>query len=240
MLELRPSSSRGIANLSWLHSRHTFSFGSYYSPREQGFSDLLAINDDHIEPGMGFGTHPHKNMEIFTYVLKGALEHRDSMCTGSIIRSGDVQIMSAGSGISHSEFNASQKNPLHLIQVWIRPAQNDVTPRYQKKRFPIEEKRGHLRLILSPDGADGSLPIGQDVGVYAGLFDHNEHETLTLPENRHAFLHVARGSIIVNGQPFSAGDGARIRDEREITLHAGQDAEVLLFDLRPTGAQCRH
>ena len=233
MLELRPSSDRGKASLGWLDSRHTFSFGHYYDPQQQGFSDLLVINEDHVQPGKGFGTHPHNDMEIFSYVLTGALEHRDSMGTGSVIRPGDAQMMSAGSGITHSEFNPSQEELLHFLQIWIVPDKKGVPPRYQQQRFDESERRGRLRLIISPDGAESSLSVYQDVRVYAGLFDGDEYETMVLPDNRFAYIHVARGSIEINGQSFSAGDGARVRHEREISLSNGRGAEVLLFDLRP-------
>lgn len=233
MLELRPAADRGLANLGWLHSRHSFSFGSYYDPEQVGFSDLLVINDDHVQPGRGFDTHGHRDMEIFSYVLEGALEHKDSMGTGSVIRPGEVQMMSAGSGIRHSEFNASREELVHFLQIWIIPNRQGVTPRYQQRRFDEAEKRGRLRLIISPDGAEGSLSVYQDVRVYAGLFEGSERQVLTLQENRFAYVHVARGSLEVNGQRLSAGDGARLRRVRELACGEGENAEVLVFDLRP-------
>ena len=233
MLELRPAGDRGLAKLGWLHSRHSFSFGSYYDPEQVGFSDLLVINDDQVQPGRGFDTHGHRDMEIFSYVLEGALEHKDSMGTGSVIRPGDVQMMSAGTGIRHSEFNASRQEPVHFLQIWIIPNRQGVTPRYQQQGFGDAEKRGRLRLIISPDGAEGSLSVYQDARVYAGLFDGAERQVLTLPENRHAYVHVARGALEVNGQRLSAGDGARLRQVRELTFAQGENAEVLVFDLRP-------
>ena len=233
MLELRPAGDRGLAKLGWLHSRHSFSFGSYYDPEQVGFSDLLVINDDQVQPGRGFDTHGHRDMEIFSYVLEGALEHKDSMGTGSVIRPGDVQMMSAGTGIRHSEFNASHQEPVHFLQIWIIPNRQGVTPRYQQQRFADAEKRGRLRLIISPDGAEGSLSVYQDARVYAGLFDGAERQVLTLPENRHAYVHVARGALEFNGQRLSAGDGARLRRVRELTFAQGENAEVLVFDLRP-------
>ncbi len=233
MLELRPAGDRGLAKLGWLHSRHSFSFGSYYDPEQVGFSDLLVINDDQVQPGRGFDTHGHRDMEIFSYVLEGALEHKDSMGTGSVIRPGDVQMMSAGTGIRHSEFNASRQELVHFLQIWIIPNRQGVTPRYQQQRFADAEKRGRLRLIISPDGAEGSLSVYQDARVYAGLFDGAERQVLTLPENRHAYVHVARGALEVNGQRLSAGDGARLRQVRELTFAQGENAEVLVFDLRP-------
>lgn len=233
MLELRPAAKRGIANFGWLYSQHTFSFGHYYDPDQVGFSDLLVINDDRVSAGKGFGTHPHRDMEIFSYVLEGALEHKDSMGTGSVIRPGDVQMMSAGTGILHSEFNESRKEPVHFLQIWIVPDRLGVTPRYAQHHFRTEEKRGRLRLIISPDGADGSLSVYQDARVYAGLFDGAELQRFTLPPQRYAYVHVARGSLLVNGQRMTAGDGARIRNEQLIEFSDGNEAEILLFDLRP-------
>lgn len=232
MLEIRKASERGVAEHGWLSSRHTFSFAHYHDPKQMGFSDLLVINDDRIAPAKGFGTHPHRDMEIFTYVLEGELEHKDTMGTGSVIRPGDVQAMSAGRGVAHSEFNHSHSALVHLLQIWIVPDRSGVTPRYQQTHFPAEQKRGKLRLIMSPDGADGSLGLYQDARVYAGLFDGDEQATLTLPENRYAYVHVARGSVTLNGLPLSAGDGVRVRDERALTFADGNQAEVLVFDLR--------
>jgi redox-sensitive bicupin YhaK (pirin superfamily) len=233
MLEIRPSAERGLANFGWLHSQHSFSFGSYYDPQHMGFSDLLVINEDRVRPGRGFDTHPHRDMEIFSYVLEGALEHKDSMGTGSVIRPGDVQMMSAGTGIRHSEYNASREELVHFLQIWIVPNRKGVTPRYQQQHFAAADKRGRLRLIISPDGAEGSLSVYQDSRVYAGLFDGTEQQRFELPANRFAYLHVARGALTVNGQRLVAGDGARLRNVREIDFSAGENAEVLLFDLRP-------
>lgn len=232
MMDIRHAQDRGLANFGWLHSQHTFSFGHYFDPQQQGFSDLLVINEDRVQPGRGFGTHPHRDMEIFSYVLEGALEHRDSMGTGSVIRPGDVQTMSAGSGVRHSEFNASSTDPVHFLQIWIVPDRKGVPPRYQQAHFGPEEKRGRLRLILSPDGEAGSLSLHQDARVYAGLFDGDERATLSLAAGRHAYVHVARGTVSLNGQPLRAGDGVRVRDASTLTLSDGQDAEVLVFDLR--------
>lgn len=233
MLELRPAAERGHAKLGWLDSRHSFSFGSYYDPQQVGFSDLLVINDDRVQPGRGFATHGHRDMEIFTYVLEGALEHQDSMGTGAVIRPGDVQMMSAGTGIRHSEFNASRQALVHFLQIWIIPSRTGVTPRYQQQRFEEADKRGRLRLIISPEGKEGSLSVYQDAWVYAGLFDGSEQQVLTLPENRFAYVHVARGSLEVNGQRLTTGDGARLRNVEAIRFGAGENAEVLVFDLRP-------
>lgn len=236
MIELRKASDRGVANFGWLDSRHTFSFGHYYDPQQVGFSDLRVINDDRVQPGMGFGTHGHRDMEIFTYVLKGALEHKDSMGTGSVIRPGDVQMMSAGSGITHSEFNHSQNESVHFLQIWIVPDRLRVTPRYQQKHFATAEKRGRLRLIIAPDAADGALDVYQDARVHAGLFDGAERAEISLAPERHAYVHVARGALKLNGVRLGAGDGARVRDEARLRFDDGEDAEILLFDLRPEAA----
>ncbi|MFZ1536605.1 MAG: pirin family protein [Chromatiaceae bacterium] len=233
MLELRPAAARGLAKLGWLHSHHSFSFGSYYDPEQVGFSDLLVINDDRVQPGRGFDTHGHRDMEIFTYVLEGVLEHKDSMGTGSVIRPGDVQMMSAGLGIRHSEFNASRQEWVRFLQIWIIPNRKGVSPRYQQQRFDETEKRGKLRLIISPDGREGSLSVYQDARVYAGHFDGQEQQVLTLPDHRYAYIQVAGGSLEVNGQRLLAGDGARLRNVEEISFGKGEDAEVLVFDLRP-------
>ncbi|KQQ56974.1 quercetin 2,3-dioxygenase [Pseudomonas sp. Leaf127] len=233
MITLRKASERGAADHGWLNSHHTFSFASYYNPQEMGFSDLLVINDDRVQAGKGFGQHPHRDMEIFSYVLEGALEHKDTLGTGSVIRPGDVQLMSAGSGVAHSEFNHSHEEGVHFLQIWIVPNVGGATPNYQQQHFSVADKRGQLRLIISPDGQDGSLQVRQDARVYAGLFDGNESATLDLPADRYAYVHVARGSVVLNGQTLQAGDGARVRDEQRLELSQGVDAEVLVFDLRP-------
>ncbi|UDU81221.1 pirin family protein [Pseudomonas sp. HN2-3] len=233
MITVRNADERGRANHGWLKSSHTFSFANYWDPDEQGFSDLLVINDDQVIAGKGFGQHPHRDMEIFSYVLEGALEHKDTLGTGSVIKPGDVQLMSAGSGVAHSEFNHSKAQPVHFLQIWIVPNVRGATPRYQQQHFSDDEKRGKLRLIISPDGKQGSLQVRQDARVYAGLFDGDEHATLTLADNRHAYVHVARGRIELNGQLLREGDGVRMRKEQVIELSNGRDAEVLVFDLRP-------
>ncbi|CAB3962067.1 MULTISPECIES: pirin family protein [Burkholderia] len=232
MLEVRHADQRGRAEHGWLSSRHTFSFASYYDPKQSGFSDLLVINDDRIMPAQGFGKHPHRDMEIFTYVLEGSLEHKDTMGTGSVIVPGDIQVMSAGTGVAHSEYNPSKREPVHLLQVWIATAANGTPPRYQQRHFGEEQKRGVLRLVLSPDGANESLTLQQDARVYAGLFDGDESAELELAGNRYAYVHVARGAIAVNGVELGEGDGARVRGERTLSFTRGRGAEVLVFDLR--------
>jgi redox-sensitive bicupin YhaK (pirin superfamily) len=233
MLEMRRADARGLADFGWLNSRHTFSFGHYRDAAQQGFSDLLVINDDRVHPQRGFGAHPHRDMEIFSYVLEGALEHKDSMGTGSVIRPGDVQMMSAGTGVRHSEFNPSADEAVHFLQIWIVPSVQGAAPRYQQTHVADADKRGRLRLIISPQGEDGSLGVHQDARVFAGLFDGAETATLELPADRYAYVHVARGSVTMNGERFEAGDGARIRAERSLRFSDGDDAEVLVFDLRP-------
>ncbi|ABA51973.1 pirin family protein [Burkholderia pseudomallei] len=233
MIEVRAANQRGRAEHGWLSSRHTFSFAEYYDPAQVGFSDLLVINDDRVAPGRGFGMHPHRDMEILSYVLEGALEHRDTMGTGSVIVPGDVQLMSAGKGIAHSEFNHAADRPVHFLQIWIGPSVRGVEPRYQQASVSDDDKRGRLRLIVSPQGQDGSLKIRQDARVYAGLFDGDASERFALPPQRFAYLHVARGSVTVNGVELHEGDGARIRDEQALQIANGKQAEVLLFDLRP-------
>ncbi|HEY3596092.1 MAG TPA: pirin family protein [Paraburkholderia sp.] len=232
MIEIRHAGERGHAEHGWLSSRHTFSFANYFDPKQVGFSDLLVINDDRVAPGRGFGKHPHRDMEIFSYVLEGTLEHKDSMGTGSMIVPGDVQLMSAGTGVAHSEYNPSDKQPVHFLQIWITPSVKGGTPRYQQQNFTEQEKRGALRLVVSPEGANGSLQLRQDARVYAGLFDGHEEASIELDADRFAYVHVARGAVTANGVRLTEGDGARIRGERKLTFTKGDDAEVLVFDLR--------
>lgn len=232
-IELRPADQRGVAEHGWLSSRHTFSFAHYDDPAQRGFSDLLVINDDRIAPARGFGTHPHRNMEIFSYVLDGVLEHKDTAGHSGQIVPGDVQLISAGSGIAHSEFNGSGEQTVHFLQIWILPEEANTAPAYQHTHFAPDEKRGRLRPIVTPDGAEGSLRARQDARVYAGLFDGTESATLTLHGDRHAYVHVARGEITVNGERLNAGDGIKLRHADAVRLGEGQDAEVLVFDLRP-------
>ena len=233
MIEQRLSEQRGVGDHGWLKSHHTFSFANYWDPKQVGFSDLLVINDDRVAKARGFGAHPHSNMEIISYVLQGALEHKDSMGTGSVIVPGDVQLMSAGSGVTHSEFNHSSTEGVHFLQIWIIPAEKNTPPGYQQVSVTEAEKRGNLRLIVSPDGTNNALKVRQDMKIYAGLFDGDEQQTLTLDDDRYAYIQVARGSITVNGVKFKEGDGARVRDEKTLTFSEGDDAEVLVFDLRP-------
>jgi len=233
MIEQRLSEQRGLGDHGWLKSRHTFSFAGYRDPKQMGFSDLLVINDDQVAPARGFGAHPHSNMEIISYVLKGELAHKDSMGTGSVIVPGDVQLMSAGSGVTHSEFNHSSTNGVHFLQIWIVPAENGTQPGYQQVSVPDEDKRGKFSLIVSPEGQGNALSVRQDMRIYAGLFNGDEQQTMTLGEDRYAYIHVAQGSVTVNGIRFNAGDGARVRNETSLSFTAGDNAEVLLFDLRP-------
>jgi quercetin 2,3-dioxygenase len=231
MIAIRPAEARGHSQHGWLDSRHTFSFAEYYDRRAMGFRSLRVINEDRVIGGAGFPTHSHKDAEIVSYVLEGALEHKDSLGTGSVIRPGDVQRMSAGTGVSHSEFNASKTEPVHFLQIWMLPARKGQPPSYEQKSFPLDQRRGVLRLVASPDAADGSLAIHQDVRLYAGLFDGDERATLPLAPGRHAWIQLARGAITVNGEPMTVGDGAALIDEPAVELTAGQAAEVLVFDL---------
>ena len=231
MLTIRKSEDRGHADHGWLKSHHSFSFANYYDPAHMGWGNLRVINDDFIAPGGGFGMHGHRDMEIVTYVTTGALAHKDSMGNGTIIPPGDVQRMSAGSGVRHSEFNHAPDQTTHLFQIWIEPREKDITPGYEQKSFADAEKRGRLRLIASPDGADGSVTIHADAALYAGLFDGDEAATLPLNPARKAYVHVARGTLAVNGRNLREGDAALLADESRLTLSDGQDAEVLVFDL---------
>jgi hypothetical protein len=231
MLTLRPAGERGHADHGWLRTYHSFSFADYQDPAHVSFGPLRVINEDFVQPGTGFGTHGHRDMEIVTYILEGALAHKDSMGNGSVIRPGDVQRMSAGTGVLHSEFNHSQEGQVHLLQIWIHPAIRGLDPSYEQTHFQVAEKRGRLRLIASADGADGSVRIHQDARVYAGLFDGAETSELPLAAGRRAYVHVARGSVDVNGRPLGAGDGLKIEQEQTARIGAGQGAEVLVFDL---------
>ncbi|MGV3741030.1 MAG: pirin family protein [Burkholderiaceae bacterium] len=231
MIELRRSQERGHANHGWLDSYHSFSFADYYDPQHMGFGPLRVINEDWINPSMGFGTHGHCDMEIITYVLEGELAHRDSMGNGSVIRPGNVQRMSAGSGVRHSEFNHSREDTVHLLQIWIEPNVQGVEPGYEEKHFDAAEKRGRLRLIASPEGTDGSVQIHQDAKVYAGLFDGEEKASLPVQAGRRVYLHVARGELEVNGQALRSGDALKLQGEALLEMMRGKQAEVLVFDL---------
>lgn len=231
MITLRKAGERGRTRLDWLDSRHTFSFGEYYDPQHMGFASLRAINDDRIAPGAGFPTHPHRNMEIVTYVLEGALAHKDSLGTGSVISRGEVQRMSAGSGVTHSEFNASQTEPAHFLQIWIEPARTGIDPGYEQKAFPDAEKRGRLRLIASPDGRDGSLTLHQDAFLYAALPAKGNSLEYRPAPGRKLYLHLARGEARLNEKLVEAGDGAEIVEESLLWLSSDSEGEILLFDL---------
>ncbi|MCC6645208.1 MAG: pirin family protein [Polyangiaceae bacterium] len=231
MMTIRPADERGHADHGWLDSRHTFSFAGYHDPRHMGFRGLRVINEDRVQPGQGFGTHPHRDMEIISYVLDGGLEHKDSMGTGSVIRPGDVQRMSAGTGVTHSEFNHSRAEVVHFLQIWLLPDRRGVTPSYEQKTFSDAEKQGRLRLVASPGGANGSVSIHADARLYAGRFAGGEQATLELSPGRHAWVQVARGAALVNGQALAAGDGAALSDEARVVVEGVADAELLVFDL---------
>jgi redox-sensitive bicupin YhaK (pirin superfamily) len=231
MIEIRRSEERGHANHGWLDSYHSFSFADYYDPDHMHFGPLRVINEDRIACGQGFGTHGHRDMEIVTCVLDGARAHRDSMGNGSTIRHGDVQRMSAGTGVMHSEFNASEDEPVHLLQIWVLPQRAGDQPGYEEKRFDDADKRGRLRIVASPDGRDGSVTIHSDASIYAALIDGAEEAALPLQAGRRAYVHVARGTLTVNGEALAAGDAAMIVDAAAVTLEQGNDAEVLVFNL---------
>ena len=231
MIKIRKAEKRGHFDFGWLNTYHTFSFGDYYDPSHMGFRSLRVINEDVVQKGRGFPRHGHRDMEILTYILQGALQHRDSMGNGSIIRPGDVQRMSAGTGVTHSESNALPDEPVHLLQIWILPSEEGIAPDYEEKRFPDEEKRNELRLIISPDAAAGSVKIHQDARVYATLLDPNHEVSHPLASGRHAWLQVAAGSVTLNGLNLKQGDGAAVSEESTITIAAPEPSEVLLFDL---------
>ena len=231
MITVKRNNQRGLTKIAWLDSRHTFSFGDYYDPSAMGFSVLRVINEDRVVGGGGFPTHPHRDMEIVTWVLEGALEHRDSIGSGSVIRPGDAQRMSAGRGIRHSEFNASKHAPVHFLQIWLLPAAAGIDPGYEQRNFPERTRRGQLRLVVSADGADGSIVIHQDARMYDGLLQAGEATVHNLAPLRRAYLQVARGNVQANGVALGAGDGAAIENEARLDLNAQSDSEVVLFDL---------
>lgn len=231
MITLRKADDRGHADHGWLNTYHTFSFADYQDPRHMGFRSLRVINEDRVQPAQGFGTHGHRDMEIISYVLEGALEHRDSMGNGTVIRPGDVQRMSAGTGVRHSEFNASDKELVHFLQVWLLPARNGIAPGYEQKAFGPEQIEGRLRLVASPDGREGSVTIHTDALVYAGRFDRDAAGELSLADGRHAWVHVARGRARVNGRDLAAGDGAALSEEPSVRIEGIDASEVLVFDL---------
>jgi redox-sensitive bicupin YhaK (pirin superfamily) len=231
MITFRPARERGHAQLGWLDSHHTFSFSDYYDPKHMGFRTLRVINEDRVAPGRGFGTHPHRDMEIISYVLDGALEHKDSMGTGSVIQPGDVQRMTAGTGVAHSEFNHSKTSPVHFLQIWILPEKARLEPGYEQKSFTTDERRNTLRLVASRDGRDGALTVHQDVALYAGLLDAEASVRHALAPGRHAWVQVARGAVELGGQRLGAGDGAAVSEETEVALRALEPSEVLVFDL---------
>lgn len=231
MLEIRKSEERGAAEHGWLSSRHSFSFARYRDPKHMGFGPLLVINEDWIQPGKGFGAHSHQDMEIISYILDGALEHKDSMGNGSVLRYGDVQRMSAGTGVTHSEYNHSRTDPVHLLQIWIQPSIKGIAPSYEEKHFDTASKKGQLRLIASNDGRDGSVLIHQDASVYVSILDGTNRVSLPLASERAAYVHVVRGQLTANGVSLTTGDALKITDQSLVTLEQADNAEVLLFDL---------
>jgi len=231
MITLRPAAERGHAQRGWLDSWHTFSFANYYDPDHMGFRVLRVINEDRVQPGEGFGTHPHRDMEIVTYVLEGALAHRDSTGTSSVLPAGEVQRMSAGTGITHSEYNASQSEPVHFLQIWILPEREGISPGYEQRAFPEEERRGRLRLIAAPGARDGALTLHQDAEIYNAVLSQGDQVTHPLRPGRHAWVQQVRGGVTLNGQRLSAGDGAAVSDEAALEIAATSDAEVMVFDL---------
>ena len=231
MIEIRRSDERGHADHGWLNSFHSFSFANYRDPAHMGFGPLRVINEDRVQPGKGFGTHSHRDMEIISYVLEGGLAHKDSIGNGSVLRAGDVQRMSAGTGVAHSEFNASERDPVHFLQIWIEPGQRGVRPSYEEKKFDDASKRGRLRLIASPDGRDGSVTIHQDANLYAALVDGAESLDFEPAAGRRVYVHVIKGEVVVNGQPLGGGDAIKLANEARVRIESGRGAEILLFDL---------
>src|SRR4051794_32471128 len=231
MITIRPANERGGADHGWLNTKHTFSFSDYHDPRHMGFRSLRVINEDRVEPGRGFGTHGHQDMEILSYVLEGALAHRDSLGNGSTIRPGDVQRMSAGTGVTHSEFNDSKTELVHFLQIWLMPSRNRLAPSYEERTFSVADRKNNWRLVVSPDGRYGSVSIHQDASLYATLLDSGVTLTHALAPDRHAWLQVARGAVTVNGTVLAEGDGAAVSGESRLDVRAESTVEALLFDL---------
>ena len=231
MITVRPSDERGLARHGWLESRHTFSFADYFDPAHMGFRALRVINEDRVQPGEGFGSHPHRDMEILTYVIEGGLAHRDSTGSAMVLRPGEVQRMSAGTGIVHSEFNASREEPVHFLQIWIVPDRQGLDPGYEQRAFPLAERKGRLRLLAAPDGRDGALLLHQDASVFGAVLEPGARLAHELAPGRHAWLQVVKGKLALNGHPLAAGDGASASGEERLVLESGDDAEILLFDL---------
>jgi hypothetical protein len=231
MIKVRPAGERGKTRTAWLDGNHTFSFNRYYDPRWTGFRDLVVINEDFVAPASGFPPHSHADMEIITYVIEGALEHRDSSGGEGVIRPGEVQKMSAGTGVTHSEMNPSPDVPVHLLQIWIRPAREGLRPYYEQKEFPAEERRGKLRLVAAPEGVDGSVTLYQNVTLYNSLLETGDEVSHELAPGRHAWLQVVKGAVTLNGHKLTAGDGAAVSDEESVNIRGVEESEVLLFDL---------
>ena len=231
MIALRPAAERGHADHGWLDTRHTFSFADYHDEKHMGFRALRVINEDRVQPGRGFGTHAHQDMEIISYVLDGALQHRDSLGNGSTVHPNEVQRMSAGRGVTHSEFNGSSVEIVHFLQIWILPNARGLPPSYEQRLFPVEERRGRLRLLAAADGRDGAVTIHQDVDLFGVLLDGGQQVRHELRPGRHAWVQVARGRVGLNGHSLAAGDGAALSDERALEIHAREPSEILLFDL---------
>ena len=231
MIKVRPAAERGKTRTDWLDSNHTFSFNRYYDPRYDGFRDLRVINEDFVAPAKGFGTHSHEDMEIISYVVAGQLAHKDSTGTSEVIRPGEVQRMTAGTGVSHSEFNPSQTEPTRFLQIWILPERDGLKPGYEQRAFPEGERRGRLRLVASRNGGDGSVTVHQDVKVYDALLASGDEVSYQLDEDRHAWMQVVKGAVAINEMPLGSSDGAAISDERSLSIKAQEDSEILLFDL---------
>ena len=231
MIKIRKANERGAVNLGWLDSKHSFSFGDFYDPEHMGFGSLRVINDDTVQPGQGFGTHPHRDMEIISYVIDGALEHKDSMGNGAVMRSGEVQRMTAGTGVSHSEFNHSKEDLVHFLQIWVLPEAQSLAPGYEQKNFSVEDKTNRLRLVASRDGADGSVTIHQDMRIYASVLTPGTSLTHSLADGRQAWIQVASGDVTVAGESLSSGDGIAVAEIDSIDVTAGTESEILLFDM---------